>query len=64
MELTGLKLKFKGGEIEITVDEARRLLETLKDIFEPSVPYVPYYPTWPLQPNWPDYSDGTYKITY
>ena len=71
MELTGIKLKFESGEIEITVDEAKRLLNTLKDIFEvstpvPPVPYYPYDPAWPLQPNgpWTETTDGTYKITY
>ena len=53
-KLIGMKLKLKSGEVDITVDEGRRLYGVLEKIFGENKPcYIPYVPSYPLSPSVP-----------
>ena len=56
-----IKITINDVESEISVTEAKELLETLKKMLGESIQYVPYpypvpaKPIYPLYPNYPNY---------
>ena len=66
MEVT-IVLKVKDIEIKLTVDEARKLADTLNGLVgEKGIVSEPYYLRYPYHPEWlwrndyyPSYTDGT-----
>ena len=52
-EITGIKLKTKSGEIDITMEEARNIYSVLNKIFGESQYYIPSYPLSPSVPFYP-----------
>lgn len=53
--VTSIKLNISGKEIEVTLDDARRLKAALEDLFREreKVTYVPYTPTPLPSAPWP-----------
>lgn len=45
-------------DIELSVDEAKKLKEDLMEFFGEKQVYIPYYPTYPYYPN--TYPDTTW----
>jgi hypothetical protein len=52
-EVVSIKLRIKGKEIDLSLEEAKELKDELNKVFaEPVKEYVPYYPYYPTYPWW------------
>ena len=59
MKIKSIKIETADGKnVEINVDDARKLHRELDGLFGPKeityIPYVPYQPTVPSWPRWPE----------
>lgn len=65
-ELTGITLNFKGGRLELSVEEAKTLYAALESIFGPKYfpPPIIIPPIQPLEPNYPQYPQVTWTTRY
>jgi len=65
-ELTGITLNFKGGRLELSVEEAKTLYDALGSIFGPKCfpPPIIIPPLQPSEPNYPQYPRVTWTKRY